>query len=163
MFTFIRDHSIQVLPRRGLAAPARVREGGRDAVVPAHGDGGEPREADPREARADAARRRCHVLPRDGARLPRAAVAHKVLALPRDERRGRLRGGAVADARELVLRTEGARGDEQPLREREAARRGADRQDHQEVRWSLSCFLGLMPQTAMLELAGGVRAGYGGS
>ena len=61
-------NSIEVLPRRGLAAAPRVRQGGRDALVPAHGDGREPREADAREARADAARRRRHLLPRDGPR-----------------------------------------------------------------------------------------------
>ena len=132
-------NSIEVLPRRGLAAAPGVRQGGRDALVPAHGDGREPREADAREARADAARRRRHLLPRDGPRLPRAALAHQVLALPRHERRGRLRRGAVADVGELVLRAEGARADEQPLREWEAARRGADRQDHQEVGRAFSC------------------------
>ena len=64
--------------------------------------------------------RRRHVLPRDGPRLPRAAVAYEVRTIPWDKRRARLRGGAVADAGELVLGAARSGEDVEPLRDQEA-------------------------------------------
>lgn len=111
----------------------------RIAQLPPHRHGCQPREADARQARADAARRRRHLLPRDGSRIPRLAQQDQVCAFPWYGRRARFRGGSVADVGELVsaqadgmclgtlnldaqvLGAESAREDVEPFRDAETA------------------------------------------
>ena len=68
----------------------------------------------------DLSYRRRYFLPRDGPCLPRTAVAHQIRTIPRDQRCARLRGGAVADAGELVLGATRSGEDVEPLRDEEA-------------------------------------------
>lgn len=101
-YSFHEFSRIKVQPRGRLGLVTWLHTSRWQARVSLNRDGRQPGQNYSGSSSSDAARRCCHVLPRNGPRLSRFAKPYAIRALPRDKRCPRFRRGAIANAGELV-------------------------------------------------------------